>query len=126
TSGRKRVSIAPQALPAEAPLPCISASAGRFLTAGTRLLSSAPVRRPSTTPCRAVLLSLAMSAGAPGCTTSEKTPGPEPIRLPPVKLPVGDTQPLGLVVITVDTLRADYLSCYGHARILTPSIDRLA
>lgn len=33
---------------------------------------------------------------------------------------------MGLIVITVDTLRADYLSCYGHARVLTPSIDRLA
>ncbi len=33
---------------------------------------------------------------------------------------------LGVILITVDTLRADYLSCYNHARILTPSFDRLA
>ena len=39
---------------------------------------------------------------------------------------MGDTAPLGLILITVDTLRADYLSSYGHARILTPSFDRLA
>lgn len=48
------------------------------------------------------------------------------MRLPPVDLPVGDARPLGAVLITVDTLRADYLSSYGHSRILTPSFDRLA
>lgn len=41
-------------------------------------------------------------------------------------LPHGDPTPQGLLLITVDTLRADYLSSYGHARILTPSFDRLA
>ena len=55
-------------------------------------------------------------------------PAPERtrIQLPAVNLPAGDASPLGLIIITVDTLRADYLSCYGHARVLTPSIDRLA
>lgn len=67
-----------------------------------------------------------MGALSLGCNNQDQSAKPEPIRLPPVKLPVGDAEPLGLVVITVDTLRADYLSCYGHARILTPSIDRLA
>lgn len=33
---------------------------------------------------------------------------------------------MGLIVVSIDTLRADYLSCYGHARVLTPSFDRLA
>ncbi|MEE8409642.1 MAG: sulfatase [Myxococcota bacterium] len=49
-------------------------------------------------------------------------PGPRAV----VELPKGTTRPLGLLLITIDTLRADYLSCYGHARILTPSFDRLA
>jgi arylsulfatase A-like enzyme len=31
-----------------------------------------------------------------------------------------------LVLITIDTLRADRLSCYGYERIQTPSLDRLA
>ena len=48
------------------------------------------------------------------------------IHLDPVLLPVGDSTPMGVIVITVDTLRADYLSSYGHARVLTPSFDRLA
>ncbi len=32
----------------------------------------------------------------------------------------------GLIMITADTLRADYLSCYGNEEILTPYLDRLA
>ncbi|MFB3789341.1 MAG: sulfatase [bacterium] len=31
-----------------------------------------------------------------------------------------------ILLITVDTLRADYLGCYGHPYIQTPAIDRLA
>lgn len=31
-----------------------------------------------------------------------------------------------IVFITIDTLRADHLSCYGHRRPTSPSIDRLA
>jgi arylsulfatase A-like enzyme len=32
----------------------------------------------------------------------------------------------GVVLITVDTLRADMLGCYGNKELLTPHIDRLA
>ena len=31
-----------------------------------------------------------------------------------------------VILLTVDTLRADFLGCYGHSRDLTPNIDRLA
>ncbi len=34
--------------------------------------------------------------------------------------------PLNLLIITPDQLRADYLSCYGHPTIGTRNIDRLA
>lgn len=73
----------------------------------------------------------ALTVAGNGCERSpepvEPPPaGPRPIQLPPVPLDVGDAAPIGYILISVDTLRADYLSAYGHARILTPSIDRLA
>lgn len=33
---------------------------------------------------------------------------------------------LNVLLITIDTLRADHLSCYGYAKIATPHIDQLA
>jgi arylsulfatase A-like enzyme/lipopolysaccharide biosynthesis regulator YciM len=41
---------------------------------------------------------------------------------------LGETPPgeLNVILITIDTLRADRLSCYGSQRITTPSIDNLA
>ena len=35
-------------------------------------------------------------------------------------------QPLNVVVITIDTLRADHLHCYGYPNIETPNLDELA
>jgi len=33
---------------------------------------------------------------------------------------------MNLIVLSTDTLRADYLGCYGNAEVRTPNIDRLA
>src|SRR5437763_14606103 len=33
---------------------------------------------------------------------------------------------MNVVVITIDTLRADHLGCYGYKQIHTPNIDALA
>src|SRR5260370_7336647 len=33
---------------------------------------------------------------------------------------------LNVVIITIDTLRADHLGCYGYKQIHTPNIDALA
>ena len=33
---------------------------------------------------------------------------------------------LNVLLLTIDTLRADHLSCYGYARPTSPEIDRLA
>ncbi|PYV08104.1 MAG: hypothetical protein DMG23_14410, partial [Acidobacteria bacterium] len=38
----------------------------------------------------------------------------------------GPSPPPSVLLITIDTLRADHLGCYGYARIKTPTIDRLA
>src|SRR5215813_7295284 len=43
--------------------------------------------------------------------------------LPAAGAPV---KPLNVVVITIDTLRADHLGCYGYTQIHTPNIDALA
>ncbi len=40
--------------------------------------------------------------------------------------PAAKWRPLNIVVVTVDTLRADHLGCYGYTKIETPSLDRLA
>ena len=37
-----------------------------------------------------------------------------------------DLSPRGVLVITMDTTRADHLSCYGYGRPTTPHIDQLA
>jgi arylsulfatase A-like enzyme len=37
-----------------------------------------------------------------------------------------DKRPPNLLILAVDTLRADHLSCYGYHRLTTPHLDRLA
>ena len=55
-----------------------------------------------------LLTCLFFAAGS--CRPHEDGPNPQP----------------NLVLITVDTLRADHLGCYGHSRPTSPRIDRLA
>jgi arylsulfatase A-like enzyme len=58
-------------------------------------------------PC----IGLAFSTLAtPSCTQSADTPRPQP----------------NILLITIDTLRADHLGSYGYGRPTSPSIDRLA
>jgi arylsulfatase A-like enzyme len=35
-------------------------------------------------------------------------------------------RPLSVVLVTIDTLRADHVGCYGYARVRTPVLDSLA
>jgi choline-sulfatase len=44
---------------------------------------------------------------------------------PPETAPV-HLKPLNVVVVTIDTLRADHLHCYGYQKIETPALDALA
>ena len=46
----------------------------------------------------------------------------EPILSPPRR----DGDPPGVLLISIDTLRADRLGCYGYERGLTPNLDRFA
>jgi len=49
---------------------------------------------------------------------------PEELVAPPV--PEGSAGAPPVILISVDTLRADHLSCYGYSRLRTPHIDSLA
>ena len=53
------------------------------------------------------------------CKSPEKKSAPASEAIPALKR-------LNLVVVTIDTLRADHLHCYGYAKIETPTIDGLA
>jgi choline-sulfatase len=48
---------------------------------------------------------------------------PEPS--PPISLAYGGPRP-NILLVTLDTLRADYVRCYGHPWIETPTLDQLA
>ena len=60
-------------------------------------------------PPRVIALALVLAGGCrPTCTP-----------------PPGDARP-NVVLVTVDTLRADHLGCYGSPVVRTPHLDRLA
>ena len=48
------------------------------------------------------------------------------MRAGPQPDPEGTDGPTPIILISVDTLRADHLSCYGYSRLRTPHIDSLA
>jgi arylsulfatase len=52
-------------------------------------------------------------------------PGPAAL-LGAVLAGCGGTPPPSVALITIDTLRADHLGCYGYRRATSPGIDRLA
>ncbi len=56
-----------------------------------------------------------------GACSSSRQPGPEGTSQPAVA-----GKNFNVLLITIDTLRADYLSCYGRKSISTPNIDALA
>lgn len=70
---------------------------------------------------RFLLIPLAvLLAGTLACTPSEPKAAAGPAKIDP--LPAGSN----ILLITVDTLRADHLSSYGYVRPTSPVIDRLA
>lgn len=51
---------------------------------------------------------------------------PPPREAPPAARPAPSPRPYNLLLITLDTTRADRLGCYGYAKGKTPRLDRLA
>ena len=41
-------------------------------------------------------------------------------------VPLKDSDRPNILLIAVDSLRADHLSCYGYPRLTSPHLDRLA
>jgi len=67
----------------------------------------------------ALLLSLVPLALVGACPRDEEPAG-EPKRL------LADASWPNVVLISIDTLRPDHLSCYGYARSTSPNLDKLA
>ncbi|HUE29612.1 MAG TPA: sulfatase [Verrucomicrobiae bacterium] len=78
----------------------------------------APLTRPGVAAIVVALLAAAWAGG------TQMKPPPAPAPLPPrAAAPAGAPN---VVLIMVDTLRADHLSCYGSTTVKTPHIDALA
>jgi arylsulfatase A-like enzyme len=88
-----------------------------------RALRGADARRaPLTRPAVATVVVLLLAAAAAG--GARLWPAP-----PPAAVAARAAAPAGaphVLLIMVDTLRADHLSCYGSTRVRTPHIDALA
>jgi arylsulfatase A-like enzyme len=71
-------------------------------------------------------------AALAACGAEHEEPGPAPASVPagwPVSVELaGETRHRyeRVVLVTIDTLRADHVSCYGYPRETTPFLDRLA
>jgi choline-sulfatase len=64
-----------------------------------------------------VLCVLAATAFLSCTSTKKSATAPEPTHA---------LKPMNVVLVTIDTLRADHLHCYGDDQIETPALDRLA
>ncbi len=69
------------------------------------------------TPTAALAAALALAAPAVGFGVPAGPAGPA---APP------DERPLNVLLVSLDTLRADHLSCYGYDRETSPALDALA
>jgi arylsulfatase A-like enzyme len=74
------------------------------------------------------LLLLVLSSCERGAPTPDSV-ALEPLVVPKRLAPVANRKarkPTSIVLISIDTLRADHLGCYGYARPTSPALDRLA
>ncbi|MSR47358.1 MAG: hypothetical protein EXS13_09885 [Planctomycetes bacterium] len=83
-------------------------------------------RSDSMTLGRLIAFVVAVSAacGTPGC---DRTGAGEAMPLAgPGQAAVDSATALNVLLVTIDTLRADHLGCYGYSRATSPRIDALA
>jgi arylsulfatase A-like enzyme len=86
-----------------------------------RLLS----RRPSRSAAVVLFCALGLAAGATVVFTWTSRPRSTAIPPPNPGAKASTGRP-NIILISIDTLRADRLSCYGYARRTSPAMDRLA
>jgi choline-sulfatase len=86
------------------------------VAAAARSNSKADLNFKQTTVGLLLALGLLLLAG---CSSKPK-------RGPTTTIEQSRLQPLNVVVVTIDTLRADRLRCYGYANIETPVLDGIA
>ncbi len=87
------------------------------------------MRSASGAGCRAwpFLLPAALALGLASCGPEPEVAGPPPVQADIEHLLAGaSTERPPVILITIDTLRADRLSSYGSDRVSTPHIDRVA
>lgn len=78
--------------------------------------------------CGAGVLLLAVGASIIGFRAEGTVRGskPEPATAAAVVAAPESAPPQGVILVSIDSLRADRLHCYGHVRETSPTIDRLA
>jgi arylsulfatase A-like enzyme len=113
----------------------IGLAAGALL-AGLGLLSrrwTRPLERwtyPALAVAGALVLVVALAVGSGSPTPLDRASEPPAVQeaglTPPPDPEVPIPRPANLLLIVVDTLRADHLSCYGYQRRTSPRIDRFA
>ncbi|MGO8720335.1 MAG: sulfatase-like hydrolase/transferase [Acidobacteriaceae bacterium] len=66
--------------------------------------------------------------GAVACKSSRKQQGPQATEQSQAAAEAssGTLKPINIVFVTLDTVRADHLHCYGYAKIKTPTLDAIA
>ncbi|MCL6583857.1 MAG: sulfatase-like hydrolase/transferase [bacterium] len=70
-----------------------------------------------------IALLMLTAAPAPGCRTAQRR---QQTALDKPTLDKTISPPRNILLITIDTLRADHLGCYGYSGVDTPAIDSLA
>lgn len=86
---------------------CVSSARSHRRSPALRSPRDDPMESPQPFPAARPALAVALLLGACGG-------GPEQERAP------------NLLLISIDTLRADFLACYGHERVTAPELDALA
>lgn len=114
----------PAHAPAHAPAPSLSALAVALVLAACGDGGAAPeTATPATARSEAAANDAATGrTGRGGASIFERAPI-EPRR---AGARTANGRPLDVLILSIDTLRADRLSCYGNARPTSPTIDALA